>query len=339
MNSFDYYRELGVSKDATAEEIRSAFRRLALQYHPDRNPGDKFAEQRFKRIAEAYDVLSDAEKRAAYDRGGIETVKAEKGFRAFESVDDIFTSFGDVLDEFFADRARRETPPRPGQDYETEIRLTAAEAASGGRKSFTIEEETACGVCGGSGTAGDPNSACPLCRGRGVVREQGHRHGGFFSVTSTCPECGGRGESSRSCKRCGGQGIHAGPREVELFVPRGIEDGTVLRLRGLGAPSSGRGTPGDLLVRVRVVDGGGPVPTAARRATIDLVTAALGGILRVPLSSGTAEIRIPAGTQPGQVFRVRDGRGETLVTVDVEIPRDLSDRQRRLLEEFRRFRP
>jgi len=335
MTEFDYYKELQVSPEATTDEIRAAFRRMAAKYHPDRNPGDTSAEQKFKRIAEAYDVLGDPQKRATYDRGGLERVRTEKSHRTFESVDDVFSTFGDLFGDALEEEMPLEAPGRPGQNYETEIELSATEASSGGRRNFTIDEATACSGCGGSGAAPGLGQECPRCGGKGVLRRSAGRDGGFYSVSSPCPECGGQGASQRACGRCAGEGVHAGPREIELTIPRGIEDGTVLRLRGMGAPGSRGGGPGDLLVRVRVPDRGKPSPTVTK-VKVDLMTALLGGSVKVALGSGSKRMRIPAGTQPGQMFRVRNGHGETLVAVDVEIPRDLTKRQRRLLEEYRK---
>ena len=340
MADFDYYRELGVSRDASLEEIRAAFRRLAAKHHPDRNPGVKTAARKFARLAEAYDVLSDAQKRAAYDRGGAERVQSSPGFRRFDSTDDIFKSFGDILGDHFADEAPESSPSRRGEDYETELSLSASEATSGGRKSFTLDEETACGSCGGRGVTGGGSADCPTCGGRGLVRRGASRLGSWYSVTSTCPNCGGDGRLGRACKRCGGDGLHVGPRAIELTIPKGIEDGTILRLRGMGGPSGQGGDPGDLLVRIRVGDPGNHKPSATATVSIDLVTATLGGRIAVPLGDASVLMAIPPGTQSGQIFRLDrpDGRGELVVTVNVEIPREVTRRQRRLLQEFRRER-
>ena len=340
MADFDYYKELGVSRDASLEEIRAAFRRLAAKHHPDRNPGNKAAEREFKRLAEAYDVLSDAQKRAAYDRGGAERVRSSPGFRRFDSTSDVFRSFGDILGDLFAEGVPEASPGRRGEDYETELSLSAFEAISGGRKSFTLDEETACGACGGSGVAGGRSADCPTCGGRGLVRRGASRLGSWISVTSACPECGGDGRLGRACTRCGGDGLHVGPRSIELTIPKGIEDGTILRLRGMGGPSGQGGDPGDLLVRIRVEDPGNHCPSATAAVSIDLVTATLGGRIAVPLGDESVGMTIPPGTQSGQIFRLDlpDGRGELVVTVNVEIPREVTRKQRRLLQEFRRER-
>jgi molecular chaperone DnaJ len=341
MADFDYYRELHVSRDAGPEEIRAAFRRLAMRHHPDRNPGDKSAERKFQRLAEAYDVLSDAEKRAAYDRGGVEKVRSSPGFRHFSSTDEIFRSFADVIDGMIGERHSGSPQALRGEDYEAEISLTANEATSGGRRNFTIEEETACSACGGSGAGGGRSADCPTCGGRGVVSRGARRLGSLFSVSGVCPECEGRGRWGRACRRCGGRGIHSGPRALELTIPRGVEDRTILRLRGMGGPGSDGGPPGDLLVRVRIGDVRSPDAQAEVAATVDIVTAILGGRISVPVDGASMEMTIPPGTQPGRVFRIDrpDGRGEVRVTIAVEIPRKVTRKQARLLEEFRRERP
>jgi len=341
----DYYQELGISRDAGSDEIGRAFRKLAAKYHPDRNPGDAQSEERFKRIAEAYNVLSDPKSRAAYDRGGSRQVEVDTGFRGFNNTEDIFTAFGDVFGDLFGERMRRRTSPSPGETYEVELPLTAEEAATGSAKTLTVELPTTCGVCSGTGARPGASRECPTCKGSGFVSHRAREAGGFFSVSTPCPQCGGSGIDPRAtCSRCGGRGVENRPRTVEVTIPPNTTDGTILRLRGMGGPGL-RGAPaGDLRVRVRI-------PRAAPREDldlhrdvgIDLPTAALGGTVDVALPKGTVEMKIPAGTQPGQQFRLAGQglsdasgrRGDAIITARVRIPTGLSEEERRLLEELR----
>jgi molecular chaperone DnaJ len=329
MTDRDYYAELGVPRNATPDEINQAFRKLALKYHPDRNPGNKEAEETFKRISEAYQVLSDPKARAAYDRGGTRQVEVDTGFRGFESVDEVFGRFGDLFGELFGEdwpggpfgRARgarrkgfffgeagpAEWPARRsgrGEDYEGELELSFEEAALGCTKTLTLEGSAACQTCGGGG----------------LVERSGRQGRGFVSVRSTCPGCGGTGVGADR------------PRTVEVRVPSGVTEGTVLRLRGLGGVGGRGGPSGDLHLRIRVR----PSELFRRegrdlhcRVRIDPDTAARGGKVDVPLLRGTAEMRVPPGTRSGQQFRLagqgvaaEDGRrGDLYVTVEVAAPR------------------
>ncbi len=341
----DHYAELGVSRDASSDEIGRAFRRLAAKYHPDRNPGDKQAEEHFKRIAEAYNVLSDPKSRAAYDRGGSQQVEADTGFHGFDSTEDVFTHFGDIFGDLFGERMRRSAAPERGADFEVEVPWTAEEAARGGQKPISIELPGACETCGGTGARSGRSPECSSCHGTGYVSRRAREAGGFFSVSTPCPRCAGSGiDPEAACPTCRGQGVVTRLRELEVTIPPGTEDGTVLRLRGVGGPGR-RGAPaGDLRVRVRVPRAAGREDLDVRREVeIDLPTAALGGMVDVPLPAGTVEMTVPPGTQPGQQFRLSgqgraDGsgkRGDAIVTARVRIPTQVSDEERRLLEELR----
>jgi molecular chaperone DnaJ len=341
----DHYAELGVSRDASGEEIGRAFRRLAAKYHPDRNPGDAQAEEKFKRIAEAYNVLSDAKSRAAYDRGGDRQVEVDTGFHGFDTTEDIFSRFGDIFGDLFGERIHRRAPPRQGEHYEVEIELTRDEAERGAQKTLSVDLPSSCRTCGGTGARAGATPECPSCHGTGYVSRRAREAGGFFSVSSPCPRCGGSGiDPQAACPTCGGRGVEIRPRVIEVTIPPGTENGTVLRLRGQGGPGPQGAAPGDLRIRVRVPAAPPPEDLEVRREVdIDLPTASLGGTVDVPLPSGTVEMKIPAGTQPGQQFRLaRQGksgasgrRGDAIVTARVRIPTQLSDEERRHLEALR----
>ncbi len=341
----DHYAELGVPRDAPTEEIGRAFRRQAAKYHPDRNPGDKQAEEKFKRIAEAYNVLSDAKSRAAYDRGGSRQVEVDTGFHGFDTTEDIFSRFGDIFGDLFGERIHRRNSPQRGQDFEVEIDLTPEEAARGTQKTISVKLPSGCSTCGGSGTRPGAAPECPTCHGAGYMSRRAREAGGFFSVSTPCPRCGGTGiDPEAACPTCGGSGVEMRPRVIEVTIPPRTGNGTVLRLRGQGAPGPRGGTAGDLRIRVRVPQGAPPEELDIQReVTIDLPTATLGGTVDVSLPAGTVEMKVPPGTQPGQQFRLsRQGRadasgrrGDAIVTARVRIPTQLSDDERRHLEALR----
>jgi molecular chaperone DnaJ len=343
----DYYADLGVARDATPDEIGRAFRRGAAKVHPDRNPGDKAAEEKFKKIAEAYNVLHDPKARASYDRGGQAEVQADTGFRGFDTTEEIFSHFGDVFGGLFGDRVRRESQRERGGDYDVELTLTFEEAARGGKKTFTIDAPTACEQCHGSGSSDGRPHPCSVCEGKGYVSQRARQSGGFFSVTNPCSRCRASGVDPASvCPRCSGRRIETRPRTLEVSIPQAVNDGTVLRLKQMGAPGTGGGTPGDLRVHLRIRSEG-PFQreglNLTREVTVDLLTAVLGGKVDVPLLEGTAEMTIPPGTQPGQQFRLggqgltESGgqRGDLTVRIQVRIPRELSDSERLLFEQLR----
>ncbi|HVE41211.1 MAG TPA: J domain-containing protein [Planctomycetota bacterium] len=341
----DHYADLGVSRDATSDEIGRAFRRLAAKYHPDRNPGDKQAEEQFKRIAEAYNVLSDPKSRAAYDRGGSQQVEVDTGFHGFDSTEDVFSRFGDIFGDLFGERMRRHAAPERGQDFEVEVPLSTEEAARGGQKTISIELPAACETCEGTGARPGRSPECSSCHGTGYVSRRAREAGGFFSVSTPCPRCAGSGiDPEAACTTCGGRGVLPRLRELEVTIPPGTADGTLLRLRGVGGPGRRGAPPGDLRVRVHVPRAAPREDLDVRRdVEIDLPTAALGGMVDVALPTGTVEMKVPAGTQPGQQFRLSgqgradaSGRhGDAIVTARVRIPTSVSAEERRLLEELR----
>lgn len=347
----DYYELLGIGRSATTDEIRKAYRNLALKLHPDRNPGDKEAEKKFKEISQAYDVLSDPEKRKKYDTFGHEGLQgyATRDFQS-ASFEDIFEAFGDIFggeESIFGDIfgvGRGRGGRRRGTSLRVEITLDLKEAATGVRKTIELWRHERCGACGGSGAKpGTKRESCSTCGGRGAVM----RNAGFFSVRQTCPTCGGQGEVVRDpCSECRGDGMVRRKREIEVDIPAGIEDGTRMRLAGEGEPSRDGGTPGDLFVDVYVK----PHEFFKREGEhlycevpITYAQAALGGEIEVPTLETKAVLEVPKGTQSGAVLRVKGqgvrrlnarGQGDLYVRVTVQVPTKLTKRQEEILREF-----
>jgi molecular chaperone DnaJ len=347
----DYYDVLGVSRQATDADIKSAYRKLALKHHPDRNPGDRVAEEKFKEAAEAYAVLADREKRAAYDRFGHAAVGGATGPGSVDPT--IFADFGDILgglgDLFgfgFGDAfgGRRRGGPQRGADLRYDLEIAFDEAAGGVETAIQIPREEACDACGGSGTApGAVPEKCPQCRGQGQVRYQQ----GFFTVARTCGQCRGSGRIlTRPCVSCRGATRIARDRKLTVKIPAGIASGQRLRLAGEGEGGYAGGPPGDLYVVVHVQD-----HPFFHREGDDLYCEvpasfpilALGGEIQVPTLEGSEPLQIPAGTQAGARFRIRGkglrnvgghGRGDLYVAVSVAIPKKLTREQRELIAEL-----
>jgi molecular chaperone DnaJ len=351
----DYYRILGVSDTASQKDIKSAYRKLSREYHPDANPGDTAAEERFKEVSAAYDVVGDAEKRKEYDEvrklgpmGGMfggaggPGGPGAGGFR----VDDI-GDLGDVLGGLFGRRRNRAggagagTGPHRGQDLEAELHLAFEDAVHGLTTTIHLTSEAACSTCHGTGAKpGTTPQTCPRCGGRGVLDD----NQGFFSFSSPCPQCAGRGFTiDEPCPICRGTGVEHRPREVKVRIPAGVDDGQRIRLRGRGGPGRNGGRAGDLYVTVRVA----PHELFGRKGSdltltvpITFPEAALGADVAVPtLDGGPVKVRIPAGTRSGRTFRVRgkgvEGRrkpGDLLVTVEVAVPQKLSADERKAIE-------
>jgi molecular chaperone DnaJ len=344
----DYYEVLGVDRSADAEALKKAYRALALRYHPDRNPEDPVAEEKFKEASEAYAVLSDPEKRRTYDRFGFQGLGAGQG--GFDFGGD-FGAFGDVLNDLFGDLfgARGGTRPRRGRGrrgadlrYTLEVELKELLAVK--EATIQIPKMRPCGICGGSGAKpGTRPETCAKCRGAGQLMFQQ----GFFRISRPCDACGGAGETVKErCTSCRGAGRTEGEQTLHVKIPAGVEHGTRLRLAGEGEAGIEGGPPGDLYVDVAVR----PHPLFARDGTdlhiqvpVSFVQAALGAEIEVPTLDGKVPLRIPEGTQSGKTFRLAGkglpalggrSRGEQVVQIFVEVPTKLTDRQRELLEQF-----
>jgi molecular chaperone DnaJ len=352
MPNRDFYEVLGVPRTASEEEIKKAYRKAALKYHPDRNPGDKEAERKFKEAAEAYEVLSDAEKRKRYDQFGVEGLHGVPG-HGFASAEDVFSAFSDVFsDSIFEDffgvsRRRGGRRAERGASLRTELTIDFKEAAFGTEKTLDLTRSEVCARCGGSGAReGTQPSPCTACGGRGEV-VQAH---GFFSVRSTCGRCGGRGQAIGSpCADCRGTGRARKDVEIKVRIPAGIEDGTRLRLAGEGEPGSEGRYRGDLYVDVFVR----PHPFFHREGDdllcevpVTFSTAALGGEAEVPTLEGKTKVKVPRGTQHGDLLRLRGqgvqrldgrGRGDQLVRIAVQVPTSLTRDQERALHEYAKF--
>ena len=347
----DYYEVLGVARDASPEEVKKAYRKLAVKFHPDKNPGDHEAEDKFKELGEAYEALSDADKRAAYDRYGHQAFNGGGGGGGgFHDPMDLFSqvfggAFGGGFEEFFGGgRRQRSGGKQRGSDLRYDLEISLEEAARGSEKELEIEHFGPCGTCSSSGSkSGGGTRACSSCGGRGVVARQA----GIFIQQTTCPECRGAGEVvSDPCGTCGGDGrVHKTSR-IKIRIPGGVEDGTRLRSTGNGDAGVRGGAPGDLYVFLHVKE-----HDVFEREGNDLFcevpmrfsVATLGGELEVPTLDGKASIKIPAGTQGGTLFRLRDRgvpalsggkKGDLHVRVQVEVPTKLNSEQQEKLREF-----
>ncbi|MCZ7661258.1 MAG: molecular chaperone DnaJ [Xanthobacteraceae bacterium] len=346
MSKRDYYEVLGVSRAASEAELKSAYRKLAMKWHPDRNSGDQTSEARFKEINEAYDVLKDDQKRAAYDRFGHAAFEqgggAGPGFGA-----DFASTFSDIFDDLFGmgGRRARGTGRERGADLRYNMEISLADAYTGKTAQVRIPTAVVCETCSGSGAkAGSKPKTCATCGGHGKIR---HAQG-FFTLERTCPACQGRGQVIEDpCKSCGGSGRTTRERTLSVNVPPGVEDGTRIRLSGEGEAGLRGGPPGDLYIFLSLA----PHPFFQRdgadlhcRVPISLVTAALGGGFEVPtIDGGKTRVKVPEGTQSGRRFRLQ-GKGmpvlrsrevgDMYVQVVVETPQNLTKRQRELLQEF-----
>jgi molecular chaperone DnaJ len=359
----DYYELLGAARGATEEELKKAYRKKAVQHHPDKNPGNKAAEEKFKKVSEAYEVLKDPDKRAAYDRFGHAAFEGPgaargpggmSGAGGFHDPFDIFREVfgqgggggGGIFDEMFGGGGGGRESGHDGADLRYDLEITLEEAARGIEREISIRKLAACEHCHGTGAEpGSKRTTCPTCRGAGQIR----RSGGIIVFTQTCPTCGGAGTKiEKPCAVCRGEGRVPKTAKLNLRIPAGVETGSKLRSSGSGEAGTAGGGPGDLYVILTVKE-----HELFERQGDDLfceipikfTLATMGGAIEVPTLFGKAAIKIPSGTQSGTTFRLRDkgmpslrgGRqGDQLVRIHVEVPTSLTAEQRRLLEEFAR---
>ena len=362
----DYYEVLGVEKTASAAEIKKAYRKLAIQYNPDKNPGDKEAEEKFKEAAEAYSVLSDADKKARYDQFGFEGVSGAGGGSGFGGagmdMNDIFSMFGDIFGGRggfggfggFGGSGAGPTKFR-GSDQRVKVKLTLQEIANGVTKKFKLKKYVTCTHCNGSGAKGGAVETCPDCNGTGRVVRTQQSFFGMMRSEVACPRCNGQGKIVKEkCPHCNGDGIMMGEEIVEVNIPAGVYEGMQLSMRGKGNAGKFNGVPGDLLILVEEEKH----PTLVRDENdlvysllLDIPTAALGGFAEIPTIDGKAKVTIDPGTQPGKVLRLRGkglpslngyGKGDIVVNVSVYIPETLSKEEKKAMEGFKdseNFRP
>ncbi|MCC7476231.1 MAG: molecular chaperone DnaJ [Pirellulales bacterium] len=339
----DYYEVLGIARSASGSEIAGAYRKLAVKYHPDRNPDDDEAIDRFKEAAEAFEVLNDPEKRASYDRFGHAGVNGQQGAHHFTDVEDIFSAFGDIFGDLFGG-GRQRNRPQKGRDVRSDVTLTLKEAAAGVTKTVEFQRHDTCEKCSGSGAAeGSRRELCNYCRGQGRVIQAA----GIVRIQTTCPACHGEGSTIKQpCTGCRGSGQVLKKVTTEVQIPAGVDDEMRVRITGQGEPSPNGGPPGDCYCFISVL----PHPLFERdgqhlvcRVPITYAQAALGASLEVPTLEGRGEVEIPAGTQSGTVFKLggkgmpdprRRGLGDLLVQVVIEVPKKLSKDEEVLLREL-----
>lgn len=361
MEKRDYYEVLGVEKNASADEIKKAYRKKAIQYHPDRNPGDKDAEEKFKEAAEAYDVLSNPDKRARYDQFGHAGLGGAAGnggpfggFSGGMSMDDIFSMFGDIFGGHgggfggFSGFSGGSTQQRRyrGSDLRVKVKLTLKEISTGVEKKFKLKKYVPCSHCHGTGAEGNGGTdTCPTCKGSGTVIRNQQTILGTMQTRMTCPTCGGEGRIIKNkCKECAGEGIVYGEEVITVKIPKGVADGMQLSMSGKGNAGKHNGIPGDLLILVEEE----PDKELIRDES-DLIynlllsfpTAALGGAVEIPTIDGKVKVKIEPGTQPGKVLRLRNkglpningyGTGDLLVNVSIYVPETLSKDEKKVLE-------
>ncbi len=355
----DYYEILGVPRNATEEEIKRAYRKKAIEYHPDKNPGDKAAEEKFKEAAEAYEVLRDPEKRAVYDRYGHEGLnRGAGGATSFEgmSMEDILRHFGfgdDIFSEFFGGRrsggfGNRRGAER-GSNLRIKVKMTLEEIATGVHKKIKVRKLVRCTACNGTGARNSSDiDLCGTCRGSGVVGRITQTPFGAMQTTTTCPACNGTGQTIRAtCPSCKGEGRVMADDLIEVDIPAGVHEGIQLSLSGKGNAGLRGGPNGDLIINIEEI----PHESFTREGRnilyelfLNIADAALGAQMEVPTLEGRARIKIPAGTQSGKIFRLRgkglpalngSERGDLLIHVNIWTPKKLTDEERRLLEQLR----
>lgn len=360
MTKKDFYEILGVRRNATIDEIKKAYRKLALKYHPDRNPGNKEAEEQFKEAAEAYEVLGDPEKRQRYDQFGHEGMRGTN-FREFTDINDIFSTFGDIFgsglgggifDEVFGGtRGRRRSARQdgtPGSDLRITLRLTLEEIATGVEKKLKVRRMKRCDTCGGSGAkSGTGKTTCPQCNGTGELRQVSRSVFGQFVNITSCSTCGGEGRIVKDpCTTCGGEGRVQGESMIKVTVPAGVSEGNYIPMHGQGNAGRRGGPAGDLVVMIDEEP-----HEYFRRNGDDIIydlllsfpTATLGGEVEIPTLSGKAKLTIDPGTRSGRTLRMRErgiphlnsnGKGDQLVRINVFVPSRLTNRDKELLKEL-----
>ena len=363
----DYYEVLGVDRNASASDIKKAYRKLAIQYHPDKNPDNKEAEEKFKEAAEAYSVLSDPDKKARYDQFGFEGVSGAGGGSGFGGagmdINDIFSMFGDIFGGHggfgggFGGFGGGSAGPAKhrGSDQRVKVKLTLQEIANGVTKKFKLKKYVPCTHCNGSGAENGAVETCPDCKGTGRVVRTQQSFFGMMRSEVACPRCNGQGKIIKNkCQHCNGDGIVMGEEIVEVNIPAGVYEGMQLSMRGKGNAGKYNGIPGDLLILVEEEKH----PTLVRDENdliysllLDIPTAALGGFAEIPTIDGKAKVTIDPGTQPGKVLRLRGkglpsingyGKGDIVVNISVYIPETLSKEEKKAVEGFRNsenFRP
>ncbi len=359
----DYYEVLGVDKTASEEEIKKAYRKIAIKYHPDRNPGDKEAEDKFKEAAEAYNVLHDPQKRQQYDQFGFDGPMGSGGFEGFGGasmdLNDIFNMFGDVFGGRgfsgfggFGSRGGQRTQQHRGNDLRLKVKLSLKEINEGVTKKFKVRKDITCQHCHGTGAeSGSGTETCPTCHGQGYVVRTQQSLFGMMQTQSVCPTCHGEGQVIKNkCHECGGKGVTKGEEVVEINIPAGVAEGMVVNVPGKGNAGQHNGIPGDIQVFIEeeenetfIRDGNDLI----YNLLLDFPTAALGGEVDIPTIDGkTLKVKIDNGTQPGKTMRLRDkglpvvqgygsGRGDLVVNISVYVPKTLSREERNALEEFR----
>ncbi len=352
----DFYEILEIPKSASAEEIKKAYRKKAIQFHPDKNPGNKEAEEKFKEAAEAYEVLSDENKRARYDQyghAGVGGAASGGGFGGGMSMDDIFSQFGDIFGGHFggfggfggSQRGRR---VNRGSDLRVKVKLTLKEILNGVEKKIKVKKYVSCSHCDGNGSEhGTSQTTCSTCNGSGVVTRVANTILGQMQTSSTCPTCNGEGKSiSKKCAHCNGEGIVREEEVISIRIPAGVAEGMQLSMSGKGNAARRGGVNGDLLIVIEEEQD----PNLIRDENdvifnlfLSFPTAALGGTVEVPTIDGIAKVKIDPGTQPGKVLRLRNkglpsvngyGRGDELINVNVYVPENLTDKERKQLEDM-----
>lgn len=359
----DYYEVLGVAKTASAEEIKKAYRKKAIQYHPDKNPGDKEAEEKFKEAAEAYEVLSDPQKRQRYDQFGHAGMSGAGGFSGGGfTMEDIFSQFGDLFESWgmsgnmggfssFFGGGGRGPRVRRGTDLRVKVRLTLAEIATGVEKKIKVKKLVPCAHCNGSGSADGSSETCPTCHGSGrVVRAQRSMFG-MMQVQEVCPTCNGQGKVIKNkCVHCNGEGVVRDEEIITIHIPAGVVGGMEIPVQGKGNAAPHGGIPGDLLVLIEEEDNTNLIREGENliyNLLLDVPTAILGGKVIIPTLDGEAKITISPGTQPGKVLRMKGkglpiidqyarqyGTGDLLINVGVYIPEHLNKEERELIEKL-----